>query len=65
MRVDAGPDISRAMRRRIVVVQALYAVGVALCPFSTYASIGLIVAVQLNYAIAPRIPVLSRIWSIR
>jgi uncharacterized membrane protein len=49
------------IERRIVVGQALYAFGAALCVFSTYASLGFIVLVQLNYAIAPRIGVLSRI----
>jgi uncharacterized membrane protein len=47
--------------RRIVIAQALYAFGAALCVFSTYASLGFIVLVQLNYAIAPRIGVLSRL----
>ncbi len=54
-------DISRAMRRRIRVAQALYFVGMLLCVVSTSLSIAFIVLVQLNYAIAPRIPVLSRL----
>ncbi|HEY8871013.1 MAG TPA: hypothetical protein VIM30_16720 [Candidatus Limnocylindrales bacterium] len=36
------------------------AFGTALCVVNTYWSIGFIVLVQLNYAIAPRLPVLSR-----
>jgi hypothetical protein len=39
----------------VVFAQALYALGAALCFFSTYWSIGFIVLVQLNYAIAPRL----------
>ena len=45
----------------IVVAQTLYAIGAALCFIDTYWSIGFIVLVQLNYAIAPRIPGLSRL----
>jgi len=49
-----------AMERRIIVYQALYAVGVLLSLASTYASIGFIIAVQLNAAITPRIWPLDR-----
>ena len=41
-------------KRRILIAQALYAFGALLCILSTYWSIGFIVLVQLNYAIAPR-----------
>ena len=61
LREDLPPGASHAIKRRIVVAQALYALGALLCVVSTYASIAFIVAVQLNFAIAPRIPVLSRI----
>ena len=40
--------------RRIVIAQALYAGGALLCLVNTYWSIGAIVLVQLNYALAPR-----------
>ncbi len=59
--VDAGPEVGAAIRRRIVVAQSLYAFGAALCVVSTYLAIAFIVAVQLNYAIAPRVRVLSRL----
>ncbi len=56
----AGPDlpleVPRAIRGRIVIAQSLYALGALLCIFSTYYSIVFIVAVQLYYAIAPRVP---------
>jgi uncharacterized membrane protein len=52
---DLPADIDRAIYSRILVAQALYAVAAALCVFSTTWSIGLIVALQLNYALAPRI----------
>lgn len=42
--------------RRILIAQGLYALGALLCLINTYWSIGFIVLVQLNYAIAPRIP---------
>ncbi len=52
---DVPVEIQRALDRRIYVGQALYAIGAALCIFSTYWSIGFIAVAQLNYAIAPRI----------
>jgi len=54
-------EVSYAVRRRILIAQALYAFGAALSLIDTRLSIGFIVVVQLNFAIAPRIPVLSRI----
>jgi uncharacterized membrane protein len=48
-------DVQAAICGRIVIAQALYAFGALLCIFSTYWSIGFIVLVQLNYAIAPRL----------
>jgi uncharacterized membrane protein len=51
---DAPPDIHPAIVRRIVIAQALYACGAALCFLNTYYSIAGIVLVQVNYAIAPR-----------
>ncbi len=53
------PAVSRAVRRRIVVYQALYALAVSLCVVSTYLSIGLLVLLQLNSAVAPRLRWLS------
>ena len=54
-------EISCAIERRILIAQSLYAVGALLCLFNTYWSIAFIVLVQLNYALAPKIRVLSRI----
>lgn len=51
---ETPPDIHRAVVRRIVVAQSLYAAGAALCFIHTYCSIAAIVLVQVNYAIAPR-----------
>ena len=60
VRDDAPAGLSRAVERRIVIAQALYAVGAALCAIDTYWSLGFIVLVQLNYALAPRIGALRR-----
>jgi len=49
------------IRRRVLSAQGLYAVATALCVFNTYVSIALIVLIQLNYAVAPRIPLLHRL----
>jgi uncharacterized membrane protein len=53
---DITPEISSAIKRRILIAQALYAFGALLCVINTYWSIGFIVLVELNYALAPRIP---------
>jgi uncharacterized membrane protein len=51
---DLTEEMKAAVCWRIIIAQSLYAAGAALCFVSTYLSIGLIVLVQLNYAIAPR-----------
>jgi uncharacterized membrane protein len=51
---DLPADVPAAICRRIVIAQALYAVGALLCIISTYWSIAVILLVQLNYAVAPR-----------
>jgi len=53
---DDTPDEVRAsICRRILIAQSLYAAGAALCVINTWVSIGAIVLVQLNYAVAPRV----------
>jgi TMEM175 potassium channel family protein len=57
----AERTVPRLMRGRILIAQSLYALATALCLFfPTYVSITLIVLIQLNYVIAPRIPILHR-----
>lgn len=51
---DAPAGANRALVRRIVLAQILYAGAAALCIVSNYWSIGLIVAIQLQYAIGLR-----------
>ena len=53
-------DMRAALKRRIVVYQALYALATLTCLLNTYLAIGLLVALQLNSVIAPRIGVLDR-----
>ena len=55
------PEVAPLMRGRIVIAQSLYAVATATCiVFPTWVSIALIFLVQLNYVIAPRVPILHR-----
>ena len=61
VKADAPPEIGRWVERRILIAQALYAFGALLCVVDTYWSIAFIILVQLNYAIAPRIGLLSRL----
>jgi uncharacterized membrane protein len=58
---EATPAITMVIRRRIFVGQSLYAFGALLCFIDPLWSIAFIVLVQLNFAIAPKIPILSRI----
>jgi uncharacterized membrane protein len=49
------------MRGRILIAQSLYAAATATCLFfPTWVSISLIVLIQINYVLAPRIPFLDR-----
>jgi uncharacterized membrane protein len=52
---DVSAEICRAIGMRIIVAQALYVVGALLSLEDTRWSIGFIVVLQLNYAIAPRL----------
>ena len=54
------PEMTRVIKRRIVAAQGLYAFGALLCLINPLWSIVFIVLVQLNFAIAPKIPILSR-----
>ena len=55
------PEVAPLMRGRIFIAQSLYAIATTTCiVFPTWVSIMLIFVVQLNYVIAPRIPILHR-----
>lgn len=51
---DTPAEIRRAIRRRVVMAQSMYAIGALLCVISTRWSIAFIFVVQLYYAVAPR-----------
>jgi uncharacterized membrane protein len=61
VKAEAMRDAGQSVERRIVIAQALYALGALLCVVNTYWSIAVIVLVQLNYAVAPRIGWLQRL----
>jgi uncharacterized membrane protein len=61
IREDAHGEVSRAVRRRIVVAQSLYGIGALAGLINVPLGIALIILIQLNYALAPRLPVLSRL----
>ena len=57
---ETTADMRAAMKRRIVVYQGLYLLAAVTCLINTYLAIGLLVALQLNAVIAPRVWVLDR-----
>lgn len=61
MSEETTADMRAALRRRIVVYQCLYALAALTCLINTYLAIGLLIALQLNAVIAPRIWILDRV----
>ena len=61
IREDAPPELSNAFRRRVIIAQSLYAVGALVGLVNVPLGLALIILIQLNYAIAPRLPILSRL----
>jgi uncharacterized membrane protein len=61
IRSDAPPELSGAIYRRIVYAQALYLFGAALGFVHVGLGVAFIILVQLNYVIAPRLPILYRL----
>lgn len=56
VKAEITAEISCAIERRIIIAQALYAIGALACVWHPYVSIAIIIALQLYYAIAPRLP---------
>jgi uncharacterized membrane protein len=56
IREDTPPEIRAAICLRVTIAQTLYAIGTALCVFGTLWSVAFIFVVQMNYALAPRLP---------
>jgi uncharacterized membrane protein len=54
VRDDIPPRAGIIIKRNIMISQALYGFSALLCVINPYWSIGLIVLVQLNYAVAPK-----------
>jgi uncharacterized membrane protein len=61
IREDAPPELSGAFRRRVIVAQSLYAAGALVGLVSVPLGLALIILIQLNYAVAPKLPILSRL----
>jgi uncharacterized membrane protein len=55
VKADTPDEVRASICKRILIAQSLYAAGAALCVINTWVSIGAIVLVQLNYAMAPRL----------
>ncbi len=54
IREDAHGEVSRAVKRRVIVAQSLYAVGALVGLVNVPLGVTLIILIQLNYAVAPR-----------
>jgi uncharacterized membrane protein len=61
IRDDAPKELLGAFRRRVIVAQTLYAVGALVGLVNVPLGLALIILIQLNYAIAPRLPILQRL----
>jgi uncharacterized membrane protein len=61
IRAEAPGEISTAIRKRIVVAQSLYFLGALVGLIYVPLGIVIIIAIQLNYAIAPKLPILSKL----
>jgi uncharacterized membrane protein len=61
IREEARGDVSRAVKRRIVLAQSLYAIGALAGLVNVTLGITLIMLIQVNYAIGPRLPILRRL----
>ena len=58
---DAHGEVSDAVKRRIVIAQSAYGIGALAGAASPPLGIGIILVIQLNYALAPRLPALWRV----
>jgi uncharacterized membrane protein len=58
---EPSTELSRAVVRRIVIAQSLYALGLLAGLIDVEIGVALVFLVQLNYAIAPRLPGLFKI----
>jgi uncharacterized membrane protein len=61
IRDDAPKELLGAFRRRVIIAQTLYALGALVGLVNVPLGLALIILIQLNYAIAPRLPILQRL----
>lgn len=61
LKPDVDAQMIAAVNRHVVVGQCYYVLGATLCVFGVAWSLGFILLVQLNYALAPPIPWLRRL----
>jgi uncharacterized membrane protein len=61
IRDDAPPELGGAVKRRVIIAQSLYGVGALVGLVNVTLGLALIILIQLNYALAPRLPILSRL----
>jgi uncharacterized membrane protein len=61
IRDDAPAELTGAFRRRVIIAQSLYAVGALVGLVNVPLGLALIILIQLNYALAPSLPILSRL----
>ena len=50
---EISEKVDNSLRNRIITAQIFYAIAALLCFVSTYLSIAILIAIQLNYALAP------------
>jgi uncharacterized membrane protein len=61
IRDDAPAELTGAFRRRVIFAQSLYAVSALIGLVNVPLGLALIILIQLNYAFAPRLPILWRL----
>jgi uncharacterized membrane protein len=58
---DPSPQVHKAILKRIVIAQSLYAIGFIAGLVHVEIGIAIIILIQLNYAIAPKLPWLAKV----
>jgi uncharacterized membrane protein len=61
VREDAPKELSNLVKKRVIIAQSLYAVGAVVGILSVPLGLALIILIQLIYATAPRLPILSQL----
>ena len=61
VREDAPKELSNLVKKRVIIAQSLYAVGALVGLVSVPLGLALIILIQLIYATAPRLPILSQL----